>query len=39
MFIATLVHADDDFSDAVQVGDLIQVNVPGESELNKGYYG
>jgi protein involved in polysaccharide export with SLBB domain len=31
------VFAEDDFSDAVQVGDLIQVNVPGEETLNRGF--
>ncbi|MFA0542336.1 SLBB domain-containing protein [Vibrio sp. 10N.222.52.B7] len=34
---ANVVNANDEFSDAVQVGDLIQVNVPGESTLNKGF--
>ncbi len=34
-----LAFSDDSdlFSDAVQVGDLIQVNVPGETTLNKGF--
>ena len=36
-FIFTSVHAEDEFSDAVQVGDLIQVNVPGEESLNRGF--
>ncbi|MGR5557092.1 SLBB domain-containing protein [Vibrio fortis] len=31
------VYAEDEFSDAVQVGDLIQVNVPGEETLNRGF--
>ncbi|KDN30025.1 sugar ABC transporter substrate-binding protein [Vibrio fortis] len=31
------VYAEDEFSDAVQVGDLIQVNVPGEESLNRGF--
>lgn len=31
------VFAEDEFSDAVQVGDLIQVNVPGEETLNRGF--
>ncbi|EAP96357.1 SLBB domain-containing protein [Vibrio splendidus] len=31
------VNASEEFSDAVQVGDLIQVNVPGESTLNTGF--
>lgn len=31
------VFAEDEFSDAVQVGDLIQVNVPGEETLNQGF--
>ncbi|MEZ8010175.1 MULTISPECIES: SLBB domain-containing protein [Vibrio] len=35
--LSNLVNANEDFSDAVQVGDLIQVNVPGESTLNKGF--
>lgn len=30
-------YAEDEFSDAVQVGDLIQVNVPGEETLNRGF--
>ncbi|PML57442.1 SLBB domain-containing protein [Vibrio lentus] len=34
---ASFVQANDEFSDAVQVGDLIQVNVPGESTLNIGF--
>ncbi|WP_439147602.1 SLBB domain-containing protein [Vibrio sp.] len=34
---ASFVQANDEFSDAVQVGDLIQVNVPGESTLNTGF--
>ncbi|OED88957.1 SLBB domain-containing protein [Vibrio crassostreae] len=34
---ANVVNANDEFSDAVQVGDLIQVNVPGESTLNTGF--
>lgn len=34
---ANVVNANDEFSDAVQVGDLIQVNVPGESTLNMGF--
>ncbi|MGR5390730.1 SLBB domain-containing protein [Vibrio crassostreae] len=34
---ANIVNASDEFSDAVQVGDLIQVNVPGESTLNTGF--
>ena len=33
----SVVNANEEFSDAVQVGDLIQVNVPGESTLNKGF--
>ncbi|CAK2071125.1 polysaccharide biosynthesis/export protein [Vibrio crassostreae] len=37
LFFASFVQANDDFSDAVQVGDLIQVNVPGESSLNTGF--
>ncbi|CAK2455556.1 polysaccharide biosynthesis/export protein [Vibrio crassostreae] len=37
LFSASFVQANDDFSDAVQVGDLIQVNVPGESSLNTGF--
>lgn len=32
-----VANASEEFSDAVQVGDLIQVNVPGESTLNKGF--
>ncbi|SBS68721.1 SLBB domain-containing protein [Vibrio atlanticus] len=32
-----VANANEEFSDAVQVGDLIQVNVPGESTLNKGF--
>ena len=32
-----VVNASEEFSDAVQVGDLIQVNVPGESTLNTGF--
>ncbi|MEZ9566639.1 SLBB domain-containing protein [Vibrio artabrorum] len=32
-----VANASDEFSDAVQVGDLIQVNVPGESTLNTGF--
>ncbi|WP_135443049.1 SLBB domain-containing protein [Vibrio tasmaniensis] len=35
--LSNLVNANEEFSDAVQVGDLIQVNVPGESTLNKGF--
>ena len=31
------IYAEDEFSDAVQVGDLIQVNVPGEESLNRGF--
>lgn len=34
---STLTTAEDDFTGAVQVGDLIQVNVPGESTLNTGF--
>ncbi|WP_061017963.1 SLBB domain-containing protein [Vibrio splendidus] len=34
---ANIVNASDEFSEAVQVGDLIQVNVPGESTLNTGF--
>ncbi|MGF1850857.1 SLBB domain-containing protein [Vibrio satsumensis] len=34
---ANIVNARDEFSEAVQVGDLIQVNVPGESTLNTGF--
>ncbi|MFA0191557.1 SLBB domain-containing protein [Vibrio lentus] len=34
---ASFVQANDEFFDAVQVGDLIQVNVPGESTLNTGF--
>ncbi|OMO20786.1 SLBB domain-containing protein [Vibrio lentus] len=34
---ASFVQANDEFSDAVQVGDLIQVNVPSESTLNTGF--
>ncbi|MFS1861253.1 SLBB domain-containing protein [Vibrio lentus] len=34
---ASFVQANNEFSDAVQVGDLIQVNVPGESTLNTGF--
>ncbi|OED65431.1 sugar ABC transporter substrate-binding protein [Vibrio splendidus ZS-139] len=34
---ATAVNAEEEFSGAVQVGDLIQVNVPGESTLNTGF--
>ena len=34
---SAFLHANDKFSDAVQVGDLIQVNVPGETTLNKGF--
>ncbi|MGR5333887.1 SLBB domain-containing protein [Vibrio gigantis] len=34
---ANIVDARDEFSEAVQVGDLIQVNVPGESTLNTGF--
>ncbi|CAK1694322.1 polysaccharide biosynthesis/export protein [Vibrio crassostreae] len=37
LFFASFVQANDEFSDAVQVGDLIQVNVPGESSLNTGF--
>ncbi|CAK2792120.1 polysaccharide biosynthesis/export protein [Vibrio crassostreae] len=37
LFSASFVQANDEFSDAVQVGDLIQVNVPGESSLNTGF--
>ncbi|CAK1803422.1 SLBB domain-containing protein [Vibrio crassostreae] len=37
LFSANFVQANDEFSDAVQVGDLIQVNVPGESSLNTGF--
>ncbi|MEZ8790585.1 MULTISPECIES: SLBB domain-containing protein [Vibrio] len=33
----SVVNASEEFSDAVQVGDLIQVNVPGESTLNTGF--
>ena len=32
-----VANASEEFSDAVQVGDLIQVNVPGESTLNTGF--
>ncbi|WP_210473645.1 SLBB domain-containing protein [Vibrio crassostreae] len=35
--LSNLVNANEEFSDAVQVGDLIQVNVPGESTLNTGF--
>ncbi|MDD1825521.1 SLBB domain-containing protein [Photobacterium sp. ZSDE20] len=35
--MTSFVQANDEFSDAVQVGDLIQVNVPGESSLNTGF--
>ncbi|WP_128160600.1 SLBB domain-containing protein [Vibrio chagasii] len=34
---SAFLQANDEFSDAVQVGDLIQVNVPGETTLNKGF--
>jgi len=34
---SAFLHANGKFSDAVQVGDLIQVNVPGETTLNKGF--
>ncbi|MEZ9641973.1 SLBB domain-containing protein [Vibrio cyclitrophicus] len=34
---STLTTAEDEFTGAVQVGDLIQVNVPGESTLNTGF--
>ena len=37
LFFAHFVQANDEFSDAVQVGDLIQVNLPGESSLNTGF--
>ncbi|TCN89953.1 protein involved in polysaccharide export with SLBB domain [Vibrio crassostreae] len=37
LFSASFVQANDEFSDAVQVGDLIQVNVPGENSLNTGF--
>ena len=37
LYFASFVQANDEFSDAVQVGDLIQVNVPGESTLNTGF--
>ncbi|CAK2043214.1 SLBB domain-containing protein [Vibrio crassostreae] len=37
LFFTSFVQANDEFSDAVQVGDLIQVNVPGESSLNTGF--
>lgn len=37
LYFANIVNASDEFSDAVQVGDLIQVNVPGESTLNTGF--
>ncbi|MGF1755363.1 SLBB domain-containing protein [Vibrio makurazakiensis] len=33
----SLSNAQDQFEDAVQVGDLIQVTVPGETTLNNGY--
>ncbi|WP_394251011.1 SLBB domain-containing protein [Vibrio profundi] len=33
----SLTNAQERFDDAVQVGDLIQVTVPGESSLNNGY--
>ncbi|MEZ8204762.1 SLBB domain-containing protein [Vibrio splendidus] len=33
----SVVNASEEFSDAVQVGDLIQVSVPGESTLNTGF--
>nr|WP_261883060.1 SLBB domain-containing protein [Vibrio pelagius] len=39
-FLALVIvpaYAEDEFSDAVQVGDLIQVNVPGEETLNRGF--
>lgn len=36
-FWATTAYSEEEFSDAVQVGDLIQVNVPGEESLNKGF--
>ena len=36
-FWVTTAHSEEEFSDAVQVGDLIQVNVPGEESLNKGF--
>ncbi|MCG9554453.1 SLBB domain-containing protein [Vibrio sp. Isolate32] len=34
---SNVVNASEEFSDTVQVGDLIQVNVPGESTLNTGF--
>lgn len=34
---AATVNAEDKFSGAVQVGDLIQVNLPGEVTLNTGF--
>ncbi|MCG9640453.1 SLBB domain-containing protein [Vibrio sp. Isolate34] len=37
LFFVHFVQANDEFSDAVQVGDLIQVNLPGESSLNTGF--
>ncbi|MEZ8285376.1 SLBB domain-containing protein [Vibrio splendidus] len=37
LFVSNFVSANEEFSDAVQVGDLIQVNVPGESTLNTGF--
>ncbi|MBW3697812.1 sugar ABC transporter substrate-binding protein [Vibrio sp. T187] len=33
----SLSNAEENFDDAVQVGDLIQVNVPGEESLNQGF--
>lgn len=37
LYFSSAVNASEDFSDAVQVGDLIQVNVPGENTLNTGF--
>lgn len=37
LYFSSVVNASEDFSDAVQVGDLIQVNVPGENTLNTGF--
>ncbi|MGO2161277.1 MAG: SLBB domain-containing protein [Vibrio toranzoniae] len=34
---AATINAEDKFSGAVQVGDLIQVNLPGEATLNTGF--
>ncbi|MCG9693985.1 SLBB domain-containing protein [Vibrio sp. Isolate22] len=34
---SAFLQANDELSDAVQVGDLIQVNIPGETTLNKGF--